>query len=120
MTEAALLSYFDTMGNTEKAESAFSVLPIVSKYDNNAASVIERNMVRVEGVQPVSEGPQSVANAFYQILDDIGYGCDLIGQAEGIDICENYDPDDFSSGSTFLMSGTVTIFGSIISMFVWS
>jgi len=100
--------------------SAFSVLPIVSKYDNNAASVIERNMVRVEGVQPVSEGPQSVANAFYQILDDIGYGCDLIGQAEGIDICENYDPDDFSSGSTFLMSGTVTIFGSIISVFVWS
>ncbi|KAL9190928.1 hypothetical protein ACHAXT_000634 [Thalassiosira profunda] len=91
---------------------AFSVLPIVSKYDQNAAAVIERNMVRSQGVAPVAEGPQAVANAFYQILDDIGWGCDYVGRAEEIDACEQYDPADFaakSSGSLSFKSGIVTL-----------
>mmetsp|Transcript_18096 Transcript_18096/g.39114 ORF Transcript_18096/g.39114 Transcript_18096/m.39114 type:complete len:724 (-) Transcript_18096:113-2284(-) len=93
---------------------AYSVLPIVSKYDENAASVIERNMIRSDGVPPVAEGPQYVANAFFQILDNIGWGCDYIGQAEGIDACEQFDPNAVAglknTGSMLFKSGTVTIF----------
>ena len=102
--------------------SAFSVLPIVSKYDKNAASVIERNMVRVDGVTPVSEGPQAVANAFYEILNDIGWGCDFVGKAEGVDACENYDPADFrSTGSMLSGSGSATIFvGTIVCALILS
>lgn len=97
---------------------AYSVLPIVSKYDENAASVIERNMIRTPGVSPVSEGPQYVANAFFQILDDIGWRCDYVGQAEGIDACEQFESNAVglkNTGSMFSQPGTVTIFVGLIS-----
>mmetsp|Transcript_36472 Transcript_36472/g.78754 ORF Transcript_36472/g.78754 Transcript_36472/m.78754 type:complete len:733 (+) Transcript_36472:125-2323(+) len=70
---------------------AYSLLPIVYKYDKKAGAVIKRNMVRTPGVKPVAEGPQAVANAFYKILDDIGFGCEYIGQHNGIDACEQFD-----------------------------
>merc|ERR1719401_854340 len=59
-----------------------------TNFDKTAAAVIERNMLRTDGVKPVSEGPQAVANAFYAILSDLGWGCDYIGRAEGIDTCD--------------------------------
>ena len=91
-------------GSTDKdlaigEAAAFSVLPIVAKYDKTSAAVIERNMIRQEGVKPVYEGPQVVANAFYQILDDLGWGCEYIGQADGVDTCELYE-GSVISGST--------------------
>ena len=87
---------------------ALSVLPIVSKYDEDAASDIERNMIRAtdQGVGPVTEGPQKVANAFYQILDNIGWGCEYIGQAEGVDTCDGYVAANLrSTGSMQSASG---------------
>lgn len=47
--------------------------------------------MRTRGVKPVAEGPQVVANAFYKVLDDIGFGCEYIGQHDGIDACEEFD-----------------------------
>lgn len=101
---------------------AFSVLPIVAKYDTKAAAVIERNMVRVGGVAPVSEGPQAVANAFYAILSDLGWGCEYIGQAEGIDACENFNgvivksaAKSFSITGAFLV-GLVSVVVGVLSL----
>lgn len=98
---------------------AYSVLPIVSKYDEDAATLIERNMIRSNGVAPVAEGPQSVANAFFEILDNIGWGCDFVGQAQGIDTCERFDPNALAlknMGSMLHNPGTVPIFVSILSV----
>lgn len=98
---------------------AYSVLPIVSKYDEDAATLIERNMIRSNGVAPVAEGPQSVANAFFEILDNIGWGCDFVGQAQGINTCERFDPNAIALkniGSMLLKPGTMPIFVSILSV----
>lgn len=90
---------------------AYSVLPIVSKFDQKAAAVIERNMIRTEGVKPVTEGAQAVANALFKILDDIGWGCTYVGQADGIDACELFDPQNIrSSGSMISRLDTASLF----------
>jgi len=69
--------------------AAKSVLPIVEKFDPTAARIIERNMVRSEdNFVPVVDGPQEVANAFYFVLDEIGWGCDYVGHTEGVDACQ--------------------------------
>lgn len=94
--------------------TAFSVLPIVAKYDDDAASVIERNMIIVNGVDPVLEGPQTVANAFFKILDDIGWGCEYVGQAEGIDTCEQFRAQ--RSGTILSKSGAVAIVVGFLSI----
>lgn len=78
---------------------ALSVLPIVKLYDETAADVIERNMLQQSVSTPVVDGAQAVANAFYQVLDEIGWGCEYLGQAEDIDACKLYVPRRPSSGS---------------------
>lgn len=67
---------------------ALSLLPIVKKYDADSAMVIERNMVDIEYKKPVPDGAQAVANAFYQVLDDIGWGCKYLGETEGVGACQ--------------------------------
>ena len=67
---------------------AQSILPIVKKYDENAAMVIKRNMVDIENTKPVPDGAEAVAYAFYQILDEIGWGCKYLGEAEGVGACQ--------------------------------
>lgn len=69
--------------------AAKSVLPIIERYDPNAARIIERNMVRSdENFVPVVDGPQAVANAFYFVLEEIGWGCAYIGHSEGVEACQ--------------------------------
>jgi hypothetical protein len=67
---------------------ASSLLPIVKKYDPDSAMVIEHNMVDIENTKPVSDGAEAVAYAFYQVLDDIGWGCKYLGETEGIGACQ--------------------------------
>jgi hypothetical protein len=86
---------------------ALSVLPIVQKYHPDDASVIERNMIIVDGTTPVVEGPQAVANAFYETFDELGWDCEYIGQAEGVDACEQ---DRERSNSSSIMPSDSTIF----------
>ncbi len=78
---------------------ALSILPIVKLYDETAAGVIERNMLQQSEATPVVDGAQAVANAFYQVLDEIGWGCEYLGQAEYVDACKLYVPQRSSSGS---------------------
>jgi Low iron-inducible periplasmic protein len=67
---------------------ALSVLPIVSRYDKNAGKIIKQNMVVVAGQPLVRDGPQAVANAFYQALDEFGYSCALVGATPQADACQ--------------------------------
>jgi hypothetical protein len=67
---------------------ATAVLPIVFKYDKEAAVIIEDNMVIQAGMKPVVDGPQGVANAFYQSLDEFGYSCSLVGATNQADACQ--------------------------------
>lgn len=66
---------------------ALSVLPIVQRYDESSAQVIEENMIFRSGVQPVQGGAQLVADAFYQALDEFGYSCTLVGATPQVDAC---------------------------------
>jgi hypothetical protein len=97
--------------------AALSLLPIVSKYDKQAAAVIERNMIISDGVKPVGEGAQVVANALFKILDDIGWGCVHVGQADGVDACELFDPSSSvrSSGSALPSANVMSLFISVAS-----
>jgi hypothetical protein len=97
---------------------ALSVLPIVQKYHPDDASVIERNMIMSDGTRPVFEGPQTVANAFYQIFDEMGWGCDYVGQAEGIDACQR-DVSKSNAGSAFV-PGALILFIGVTSVVVCS
>mmetsp|Transcript_1686 Transcript_1686/g.1899 ORF Transcript_1686/g.1899 Transcript_1686/m.1899 type:complete len:779 (+) Transcript_1686:110-2446(+) len=67
---------------------SLAVLPLVSKYDDNAAQVIQENMVIRTDARVVPDGPQKVSNAFYQALDDFGYSCALVGFTIQADACQ--------------------------------
>jgi len=67
---------------------SLAVLPLVSKYDDNAAQLIRENMVIRTDAPVVPDGPQLVSNAFYQALDDFGYSCALVGFTIQADACE--------------------------------
>jgi hypothetical protein len=98
------------MGVVVGEAMALSVLPIVQKYHPEDASVIERNMIIVDGTTPVVEGPQAVANAFYQIFDEMDWDCEYVGQAEGVNACER----DQTSSSPFMSSGSTILFLGLI------
>eukprot|EP00804_Cyclotella_cryptica_P029842 CCRYP_010766-RA/>CCRYP_010766-RA protein AED:0.12 eAED:0.12 QI:895/1/1/1/0.33/0.25/4/194/515 len=81
---------------------ALSLLPIVSKYDPDAAVVIERNMVNIEGTKPVPDGAQAVADAFYEVLGSVGWGCKYLGEAAGISACQWDTVGMRANGSSYL------------------
>lgn len=100
---------------------AMSVLPIVAKYDPDAAEVIQKNMIHLNGNNPTVDGAQDVANAFFQVLDEVGWGCEYIGQAEGVDACQLYVAQLRSAGSSS-RPGFVGLTTSLFLMWVsiWS
>jgi hypothetical protein len=74
-------------GLAEGETFALSVLPIIKKYDEAAAKVIQVNMIVETGVQPVQDGPQAVANAFYDAMDEFGISCEYVGASSEVDAC---------------------------------
>lgn len=66
---------------------ALSVLPIIKSYDESAAQVIAENMVVQQGVKPVRDGAQVVADAFYEALDEFGISCLFVGASSQVDAC---------------------------------
>jgi hypothetical protein len=100
---------------------ALSLLPIVAKYDKDAAAVIERNMIGTNADRPVSDGAQAVANAFYQVLDELGWGCKYVGQAEGVDACQLYSLTRIASGGALnYRSVAASAFVGLLSLTAWS
>lgn len=82
------LNASSTKGDLAGGEAfALSVLPIVARYDEKAAQLIRENMEVKAGVPVVRDGPQEVANAFYQALDEFGYSCTLVGSTPQADAC---------------------------------
>mmetsp|Transcript_456 Transcript_456/g.729 ORF Transcript_456/g.729 Transcript_456/m.729 type:complete len:750 (-) Transcript_456:47-2296(-) len=116
--------------NADLAEGetfALSVLPIVKRYDENAAALIEENMIVRSGVTLVRSGPQEVANAFYAALDEFGYSCALVGSAPQADACfleggfanvkPNFDANKASSASR--LSVISTLMGGFVMVCFW-
>lgn len=66
---------------------ALSVLPVIKSYDETAAQVITENMVVQQGVKPVRDGAQVVADAFYEALDEFGIDCTFVGASSQVDAC---------------------------------
>lgn len=78
---------------------ALSVLPIIKSYDEAAAQVIMENMVVQQGVKPVRDGAQVVADAFYEALDEFGISCLYVGASGQVDACQK--EGGFSAASQF-------------------
>ena len=98
---------------------ALSVLPIVQKFEPNAASAIERNMLMVDGEfqSPVFEGAQTVANAFGPIFDNLGWDCEYVGQADGVEACQEATYSNSISGiPTYVALMVMVVFGVIIGL----
>jgi hypothetical protein len=77
-----------TTGGLADGEAfALAILPVISKYDKDAAEVIEENLVFRDGVSPSQDGPQVIADAFFQALDEFGYSCALVGAISDADAC---------------------------------
>lgn len=77
-----------TAGGLADGEAfALAVLPVISKYDKDAAEIIAENMVFRDGVSPAQDGPQVIADAFFQALDEFGYSCALVGAISDADAC---------------------------------
>jgi hypothetical protein len=74
-------------GLAEGETFALSVLPIIKKYDEAAAIVIADNMIVQPGVKPVQDGPQAVADAFYEAMDEFGISCEYVGASSQVDAC---------------------------------
>lgn len=66
---------------------ALSVIPVIKSYDEAAAQVITENMVVQQGVKPVRDGAQVVADAFYEALDEFGISCLYVGASSQVDAC---------------------------------
>jgi len=100
--------------------AAKSVLPIVNKFDPNAARIIERNMVRSDdNFVPVVDGPQAVANAFYLVLDEIGWGCDYVGHADGVEACQLESATGPRNNGGSFKQGAVTILALLANTIFW-
>eukprot|EP00986_Skeletonema_menzelii_P000647 scaffold186_cov129-Skeletonema_menzelii.AAC.3 len=100
--------------------AAKSVLPIVKKFDPNAARIIERNMVSSEvNFVPVVDGPQAVANAFYLVLDEIGWGCDYVGHADGVEACQLESTRPRSNNGGSVKQGAVIILALLGVLSAW-
>lgn len=100
------------VGHKDLAEGeafALSILPVVASYDEGAAEIIERNMVVEPGIDPVKDGAQVVANAFFRIMDEFGLDCRYVGRAGDVDSCELYAPPtvaDSSGGRAVVLRAT--------------
>ena len=66
---------------------AFSVLPILSTADAASAEVIRENMEIKEGVSPVRDGAQVVADAFGAAVTAWGLECPKLGFTSQADPC---------------------------------
>jgi len=98
---------------------AFSVLPILSAADAASAELIRENMETREGVSPVRDGAQQVADAFGAAATAWGLECHQLGFTSQADPCRLYGghatkPKEYTksngfSRATFLwLSGAMT------------
>lgn len=88
---AIMANKVDSTGDTSEVALgevfAFSVLPILSAVDAESAEVIRENMEVKEGVKPVRDGPQLVADAFGAAVEEWGLDCPNLGYTSQADPC---------------------------------
>ncbi len=78
---------------------ANALIPVFIKYDKKSAMKIKRNMVAEGGKSfgdLVTDGPQSVADAFLSVAENFNVDCSYIGKKFEVDACLNYKPYEVS------------------------
>eukprot|EP00984_Skeletonema_dohrnii_P016572 scaffold7406_cov122-Skeletonema_dohrnii-CCMP3373.AAC.1 len=68
---------------------------------------------------PVVDGPQAVANAFYLVLDEIGWGCDYVGHADGVEACQLESATGPRNNGGSFKQGAVTILALLANTIFW-
>jgi hypothetical protein len=58
---------------------ALEILPIVQSVDSGAAAILEENMIFENGIDPVRDGSQAVADAVGSAAVSMGIRCSLLG-----------------------------------------
>jgi len=71
---------------------SYAVLPMVNKYNEDAAKIIENNMLVNSIKLMVDDGPQAVADAFNMVVYDFGIECNDIGKRFNVDTCKRFVP----------------------------
>ena len=69
-------------------------------------------MIIQEGVQPVSQGAQRVADAFYKTMVEFELECELVGQADGVGACEMFRK--MSSPASSMWSSTAPLLSMLL------
>jgi len=112
------LTYSSSSKDIAEGEAfALAVLPIVKSVDKPGAIVLENNMIIQDGVQPVAEGAQRVADAFYKTMVEFELECELVGQADGVSACDMFRKMSNPAGpfaSVSLISSVVVVGVSIL------
>ena len=92
------LSSSSTNADLAEGETfALSVLPIIAQYDANSAALIQENMEVRAGQPMVRDGPQKVADAFYESLAE-GFGVQLCpGRSSTTSRCACVQQGSFSN-----------------------
>mmetsp|Transcript_62542 Transcript_62542/g.184968 ORF Transcript_62542/g.184968 Transcript_62542/m.184968 type:complete len:755 (-) Transcript_62542:155-2419(-) len=98
---------------------AMALLPILAAYDPVGQSVVEENMVIVEGREPVVDGAQAVADAFDGIMHKFGLQCQYIGESDGVDSC-NMSKMSSAPGFGGSIGAALAVFVTIVSSLVLS
>jgi hypothetical protein len=69
---------------------ALALIPIIQMVDPEAAAILEENMVYQNGIPPVRDGVQAVANAIGSATVDQGVRCSLLGSTPEANPCKNH------------------------------
>ena len=96
-----------------------AILPLVAKVDSFAAKVIDETFDLNERHLPINE--QVVFAAFSRVYNALGVNCRHVGQASGLDACQNFDNVKFDGyhgerkrGLSKASIGIITITGIIL------
>lgn len=66
---------------------ALAILPIIQATDPSSATVVEENMIYQDGIQPIRDGAQAVADAMGNFAVAIGLRCSMLGYTSQAQPC---------------------------------
>lgn len=87
---------------------ALAIIPIMEGIDPSAAVIIQENMIYQDGIQPVRDGAQAVADAMGNFAVSAGLRCSLLGYTPQAKPCRYHG----GSSAPSLRSVVLTTFAS--------
>mmetsp|Transcript_885 Transcript_885/g.1267 ORF Transcript_885/g.1267 Transcript_885/m.1267 type:complete len:444 (+) Transcript_885:1-1332(+) len=104
---------------------ALAVLPDIANHSETSANLIKESLVVVPGssIPLVPNGPQEIANAFFEGLDGLPYGCEYIGETKEIDACAEATTtttESYDGAINFSMVITAFVIALVIGLWAYS